>query len=68
MKEGLAGISDGQLDQLLTSLEARGLAKIYRDRRGVIALANTTYNGLKEAKPLEYYKWFPGWIKKDQLF
>ena len=68
MKEELAGISDDQLDQLLTSLEAKGLTKIYRDRHDVIALANATYRGLKEAKPLEYYKWFPGWIKKDLLF
>ena len=68
MKERIAGISDDQLDQLLASLEVKGLAKIYRDGRGVIALANATYRGLKEAKPLEYYKWFPGWIKRDTLF
>jgi alkylation response protein AidB-like acyl-CoA dehydrogenase len=59
MKERLAGISDEQLDKLLTSLEAKGLALLHRDKRGNITLAKATYKGLKQAKPLEYYKWFP---------
>ena len=68
MKAWLTGISDDQLDKLLTSLEAKGFAKLYKDRRGAIALAKATYKGLKEAKPLEYYKWFPEWIDKKLLF
>ncbi len=66
MKERLS-ISHEQLDKLLTSLEAKGLAFLYKDRRGNIALAKATYKGLRQAKPLEYYKWFPKWIKKEQL-
>jgi len=68
MKERLVGISDEQLDKLLTSLEAKGLAILYKDKRGNITLAKATYKGLKQAKPLEYYKWFPEWMKKEQLF
>ena len=68
MKERLPSIDDEQLDKLLTSLEAKGLVKLYRDRRGNIALAKATYKGLKEAKPLEYYKWFPEWMSKEYLF
>jgi alkylation response protein AidB-like acyl-CoA dehydrogenase len=68
MKAWMAGVSDDQLDKLLTSLEAKGLVKLYKDRRGAIALAKATYKGLKEAKPLEHYKWFPDWIDKDMLF
>jgi alkylation response protein AidB-like acyl-CoA dehydrogenase len=68
MKERLVGISDEQLDKLLTSLEAKGLAIVYKDKRGNITLAKATYKGLKQAKPLEYYKWFPEWMKKEQLF
>jgi len=68
MKAWLTGISDDQLDKLLTSLEAKGFAKLYKDRRGAIALAKATYKGLKEAKPLEHYKWFPEWIDKKLLF
>ena len=68
MKEKLAGVGDEQLDKLLTSLEAEGFVKLYKDRRGNIALAKATYKGLKEAKPLEYYQWFPQWMNKDLLF
>ncbi len=68
MKEKLAGVDDGELDKLLTSLEANGLVKLYKDKRGNIALAKATYKGLKEAKPPEYYKWFPEWVNKDLLF
>jgi len=68
MKESMVKVADEQLDKLLTSLEARGLVKLYKDRRGVILLAKATYKGLKEAKPLKYYQWFPEWIKKEQLF
>lgn len=67
VKEWLS-IKDEELDKLLESLESKDFAKLYRDRRGRIALARATYNGLKEAKPLEYYQWFPNWISKEQLF
>ncbi len=68
MKAWLAGVSDDQLDKVLTSLEAEELIKLYKDRRGAIVLAKATYKGLKEAKPLEHYKWFPEWIDKELLF
>jgi len=68
LKQVLAEATDQQLDQLLTSLEAKGLVKLYKDRRGNIALAKATYKGLKEAKPREHYQWYPDWIKKEQLF
>jgi len=68
MKERLANISDAQLDKLLTSLETKGLAFLYKDKHDNITLAKATYKGLRQAKPLEYYKWFPEWIKKKQLF
>ena len=68
VKERLADISDKQLDKLLTSLKAKGLALLHKDKRGNITLAKATYKGLRQAKPLEYYKWFPEWIRKKQLF
>jgi alkylation response protein AidB-like acyl-CoA dehydrogenase len=61
-------IEDEELDRLLESLESKGLAKLHRDRRKRIALARATYEGLKKAKPLEYYQWFPDWIEKEKLF
>jgi len=68
MKERLVDISDKQLDKLLTSLKAKGLALLHKDKRGNITLAKATYKGLRQAKSLEHYKWFPEWIKKKQLF
>jgi hypothetical protein len=63
IKERLVGASDEQLDKLLTSLEAKGLAFLYKGKRGDIVLAKATYKGLRQAKPLEYYKWFPKWMR-----
>jgi len=63
MKERLVGASDEQLDKMLTSLEAKGLAFLYKSKRGDIVLAKATYKGLRQAKPLEYYKWFPKWMR-----
>ena len=68
MKEILTKATDEQLDKMLVALEAEGLVHLYRDRRGTILLAKATYKGLKEANPLEHYKWFPEWIKKQKLF
>jgi len=64
MKERMANISDEQLDKLLTSLKAKGLTILYKDKRDNITLAKATYKGLRQAKPIEYYQWFPEWIKK----
>jgi len=68
MKDRLAGVGDEQLNQLLTALETQGLVKTYKDRRGNITLAKATYKGLKQAKPPEFYQWYPDWINKDLLF
>lgn len=68
MKEKFASIADDQLNQLLTALEAKALVRLYKDRKGNIALAKATYKGLKQAKPLSYYQWYPDWLNKDLIF
>jgi len=68
IKTRLADIKDEKLSELLVSLEEKGLAKLYRDGKGTVQLAKATYKGLKEAKPHEYYRWFPEWMNKDYLF
>ncbi len=60
-------VDDKTLDDLLISLEKKNLVKLYRGRRG-IELAKATYKGLKKANPQEYYRWFPSWIKKEDIF
>ena len=68
IKERLKGIDDEQLDKLLTSLEEKDFVKLYKGRHGTIDLAKATYEGLRKAKPLDYYKWFPEWVEKEYLF
>lgn len=60
-------VDDTRLDELLISLERKGFVKIYRDKKG-IALAKATYEGLRKANPSDYYKWFPKWVRKENIF
>jgi len=60
-------VSDEELDRVMESLEQKKLVKLYRGRRG-IELAKATYEGLRKVNPPEYYRWFPWWVKKENLF
>ena len=60
-------VEETKLNEVLLSLEKKGLVKIYRDRKG-IALIKATYEGLKKAYPQEYYEWFPSWVKEGNIF
>jgi alkylation response protein AidB-like acyl-CoA dehydrogenase len=60
-------VDDTKLDELLLSLEKKGLVKLYREKKG-IALSKATYDGLKKAYPQEYYRWFPPWMKEGNIF
>jgi alkylation response protein AidB-like acyl-CoA dehydrogenase len=55
------------LEVILLSLEKKGLARLYRTKKG-IQLAKATYDGLNAAHPPEYYRWFPDWITEDRIF
>lgn len=61
--KGLCDANDEELDELLIGLENKKLVRLYRRKKG-IELAKATYEGLKEANPPEYYRWYPEWIKK----
>jgi len=68
LKERLTDTDDGKIDQLLKTIESKGLARIYRDGRGTITLIKATYSGLRKAGPLERYKWYPDWLDKGFIF
>jgi alkylation response protein AidB-like acyl-CoA dehydrogenase len=68
LKERFVDSSDEKLDQILVALESQGLVKVYRDSRGVIALAKATYQGLRKGGSQEGYKWFPEWLSKEFTF
>jgi hypothetical protein len=57
-------VQDARLDEVLTALESKGLARLLRDKKG-IALAKATYEGLAKAFPSEHYQWFPAWVAEE---
>jgi len=68
LKERLKETSDEKLDEIVKDLEAKGLAKLYRDGRKTITLMKASYDGLRKAGPLEKYRWYPDWLSKDLVF
>jgi alkylation response protein AidB-like acyl-CoA dehydrogenase/DNA-binding MarR family transcriptional regulator len=68
LKERLKNPDDQTVDKLLVALEEKGMVRLYRDPHGTIALAKATYKGLREAEPLENYKWYPDWLSKEFVF
>ena len=66
---GVLDVGQDKLDELLVALEKKGLVKVIRTKKGM-ELAKATYDGLNQAHPLEYYRWFPEWINrgKDRIF
>jgi alkylation response protein AidB-like acyl-CoA dehydrogenase len=66
--KGVLEVSDEDINKFLTALEEKGLVDLYRGRKGEIRLARATYEGLRKAKPKEEYRWFPEWVKKEDIF
>jgi alkylation response protein AidB-like acyl-CoA dehydrogenase len=60
-------LDEAKLDQALLALESQTLAKLYRDRKGIV-LAKATYEGLRKAFPQDHYRWFPGWVREEDIF
>ena len=65
MVKRLRTASEEKLDSVLTALEAKELVNLRRDRKGRITLGKASFKGLKKAKPIEDYRWFPEWAKKQ---
>ena len=61
-------VSDADLEKYLLILEEKGLAGLYRNKRGQLALARVNYKGLTQANPPEYYKYMPTWIDPNDMF
>jgi|SRR5271157_4143983 len=56
-----------RVEEVLLGLEQKGLAKVYRTKKG-IELAKATYEGLSKAHPAEYYRWYPSWVTNERIF
>lgn len=61
-------MTEAEVDQELQSLEKQNLVDLYRDKKGRIALARATYEGLARVHPSEYYRSVPGWADEKDLF
>jgi alkylation response protein AidB-like acyl-CoA dehydrogenase len=61
-------MTDGEMDKVLLSLEEEGLVDLYRDKKGIIVLARSTYDGLAKVHAPEYYRSFPLWVDPANLF
>jgi hypothetical protein len=68
LKERLNALGEEKLEDILKSVESKGLVKLYRDSRKTIAMAKATYDGLRKANALDNYKWYPDWLNKDFVF
>jgi alkylation response protein AidB-like acyl-CoA dehydrogenase len=60
-------VSNEDMNGVLLSLEEKKLVKLYR-RRGIVEMVKATFEGLKKANPEEYYRWFPSWVRKEDIF
>jgi acyl-CoA dehydrogenase len=61
-------MSEAQMDKELLDLEKQGLVDLYRDKKGLLALARATYDGLAKVHPPEYYRAFPSWVDMKDMF
>lgn len=59
--------NDENLSELLRVLEEKGLVMLYRKNKR-IAMAKATHEGLRKAHPPEYYRWFPSWVREENIF
>jgi len=59
------GLTGEDLDGILEAAEAEKLVALYR-KRGSIAMAKATYEGLKKARPKEEYRFFPEFVDMER--
>jgi alkylation response protein AidB-like acyl-CoA dehydrogenase len=60
-------VEDAELGKTLLSLEKKQLVRLHR-KGEKITLAKASYEGLKKANPPEHYRWFPPWVKEEDIF
>jgi alkylation response protein AidB-like acyl-CoA dehydrogenase len=68
IKEEFGSKDTATLNNVLLKLEEKKLAVLFRDKKGAVELGKATYMGLRQAYPLEHYKWFPRWYRPEDMF
>ncbi len=59
-------ITRPDLEAPLLTLEAEKRVALYRGKKGEIALIKATYDGLREAKPQDYYLFIPEFVDREK--
>ncbi|HEY0090398.1 MAG TPA: hypothetical protein VGB37_16230, partial [Candidatus Lokiarchaeia archaeon] len=67
VREDIGG-SRSQIRSVIESLEQKKLIVTHKDHQGKIVLVKANYQGLKQAFPKEYYRWFPDWYEDSDKF
>jgi alkylation response protein AidB-like acyl-CoA dehydrogenase len=68
IKEEFGSKDATAVNNALLKLEEKKLVVLFRDKKGTVELSKATYIGLRQAYPLEHYKWFPKWYKAEDMF
>jgi hypothetical protein len=68
IKEEFGSKDATAVNNALLKLEEKKLVVLFRDKKGTVELGKATYIGLRQAYPLEHYKWFPKWYKAEDMF
>jgi hypothetical protein len=61
-------VEDEALLGHLESLEEKGLASQWRDRKGRVGLVKATLEGIKRAFPIEHFRQIPDWVNEEDAF
>lgn len=59
---------EGELERYLASLEEKGLASQFFNRKGKVELAKATLKGIAEAYPTDHYRYIPDWVAPEDVF
>ncbi|WXG47182.1 MAG: acyl-CoA dehydrogenase family protein [Candidatus Atabeyarchaeum deiterrae] len=68
IKEEFGSKDTVAVNNSLLKLEEKKLVVLFRDKKGSVELGKATYTGLRQAYPLEHYKWFPPWYRPEDIF
>jgi len=61
------GLEKEKILELWAKLEEKKLAVTFKDRHGNVIMAKATYKGIRQAYPLDHYKWYPDWFDVEKF-
>ncbi len=68
IKDEFGSKDTAAITNTLLKLEEEKLVVLFRDKKGAVELGKATYTGLREAYPLDHYRWYPPWYRPEDIF